>query len=78
MRRLRLTAICTALLSISPLVCGADTSACMNCHDDDEFSGMSTSDIIADIRDPAIPRHKRFADVSDEDLQAIASELAGD
>jgi hypothetical protein len=78
MRKLRLTAICTALLSISPLACGADASACMNCHDDDEFSGMTTADIIADIRDPAIPPHKRFSDVSDEDLQAIARDLAGD
>jgi hypothetical protein len=78
MRRLRLTAICTALLSISSLACAADKATCMKCHDNDEFSGMTAADILADIRDPAISRHKRFADVSDEDLQAIASELAGD
>ena len=77
MRKLRLTAICAALLSISSLACAADTATCMKCHDNDEFSGMNAADIVADIRDPAISLHKRFADVSDEDLQAIARDLAG-
>jgi Spy/CpxP family protein refolding chaperone len=77
MRRLRLTAICTALLSISSLACAADTATCMNCHDDDEFSGMNAADILADLQDPGIRQHQRFADISDEELKAIAAELAG-
>jgi hypothetical protein len=77
MIKFRLVAIGITLLTFSPASFSADASACMNCHDDDEFSGMSTADIIADARDPGIPPHKRFSDVSDEDLQAIATELAG-
>jgi hypothetical protein len=78
MKTLRLTTIFITLLTISPLAFSADASACMNCHDAGEFSGMSTADIVADLKDPGIPPHQRFATVSDEELQAIAAELAGD
>lgn len=76
MTTLKTTAALIAL-GFSTVSFGADTSTCMKCHDSDEFSGMSAADIIADARDPGIPPHKRFADVSDADLQAIAEELAG-
>ena len=66
-----------AVLTFSPAGFGADTSACMDCHDDDEFTGISAADIVAAARDTGIPPHKRFTDVSDDDLQAIAAELAG-
>ena len=72
-----LIAGCLTALAFSPVSYSADASACMNCHDGGEFSGMSAADILADVRDPGIPPHKRFADVSDEDLQAIAEELTG-
>ena len=66
-----------ALLAFSHVSFSADTEACMNCHDADEFKGMSSADIVADLKDPGIPPHNRFADLSQEELQAIASELAG-
>ncbi|MGI9291181.1 MAG: hypothetical protein ACR2QG_07885 [Gammaproteobacteria bacterium] len=71
-----LTCLFTTLL-LSPISYGSDASACMNCHDDGEFSGLSAADILADLRDPGIPPHKRFDDYSDEELQAIAAELTG-
>jgi hypothetical protein len=77
MMKLRLLVITAPLLALSPVAFSADASACMNCHDDGEFAGMSTADIIADTRDPGIPPHKRFSNMSDEDLQAIAAKLAG-
>ena len=67
----------TMYLVTAPIAIAADTSTCMNCHDDGEFAGMSTADIIADARDPGIPPHKQFSNMSDEDLQAIAAKLAG-
>ena len=66
-----------SLLMFCPVSFGADTSACMNCHDADEFSEMSAADIVADTRDPGIPPHKRFADLSDAELQTIADKLSG-
>lgn len=77
MQATKLTAVSAALLLSSPLAIGGDATACMNCHDSGEFSGMSAADIIAAATDPGIPPHRRFADVSQEDLEAIAAELAG-
>lgn len=77
MKKLLLTTMFTGLLTVSQVALSADTSACMNCHDDDEFAGMSTADIVAGATDATIPPHKRFADLSQEELQAIATELAG-
>jgi hypothetical protein len=53
------------------------SSACAKCHDADEFSGMNTADIEAGLRDTSIPPHKNFADLTDEQVQAIAAELSG-
>ena len=71
-----LSLIFTWLLFSAPAF-AADASTCMGCHDSDEFAGMSAADIVADAKDPGIPPHQRFADLSDADLQAIAEELAG-
>ena len=62
---------------LSPGAFSADVSACMECHADGEFSGMNITDMIEDIRDPGIPPHKQFSDVSDDDLKAIAAKLVG-
>ena len=77
MRSATLPLIYLALLAGSPAAVAADATACMNCHDADEFSGASADEIIAGATDPGIPPHKRFADVSAEELQAIAEELSG-
>lgn len=71
------TSFLIALLAFSPVSFSADTSACMGCHAADEFAGLSATDIVADLQDPGIPPHKRFADLSADELQAIADELAG-
>jgi len=59
------------------LAIAADTSACMACHKADDFAQMSASDISAAVRDPGVPPHKHFADISQAELAAIAAELAG-
>jgi hypothetical protein len=66
-----------ALLALSPVSFGADASACMGCHAADEFAGLSSADIVADLTDAGIPPHKRFADLSQEEIEAIAAELTG-
>jgi hypothetical protein len=51
-------------------------STCSKCHDADEFVGMSATDIEVSLRDSGIPPHKKFADLSDEQIQAIATNMA--
>lgn len=51
--------------------------ACAKCHEAEEFAGMSAASIEADLRDTGIPPHKRFAELSDAQVQAIAAELSG-
>lgn len=63
-------------LSFSPLTFAAESAQCMTCHDRSDFSGMTAGDIVTAVKDAKIPPHKRFAGVSDEELQAIAAELA--
>jgi hypothetical protein len=75
--RFETLAILTALTSFGSTAFAADSSACMDCHDDGEFSGMSAANIVAAVKDTSIPPHKRFAELSDADLQAIVEEFAG-
>ena len=64
------------LFFVTPAVL-ANTGACMKCHEAAEFTGMSVADIAAAVRDTSIPPHKKITDLSDEQLEAIAAELAG-
>jgi hypothetical protein len=75
-QRLLSLAILTATTSLGSTAFAADSSACIGCHDDGEFSGMSAANIAAAVKDTSIPPHKRFAELSDADLQAIAKEFA--
>ena len=52
-------------------------SACAKCHEAEEFAGMNAASIEADLRDTGIPPHKQFAELSDAQVQAIATELSG-
>lgn len=73
-----LASVCLVAVPLAvPLAIAADKSACMGCHADDEFAELSAGDISAAVRDAGIPPHKRFADISDADLTAIAAALAG-
>ena len=65
-----------ALFLVTPAVL-ANTGTCMTCHEAAEFTGMSAGDIAAAARDTSIPPHKKITDLSDEQLEAIAAELAG-
>jgi hypothetical protein len=38
---------------------------------------MSATDIEVSLRDSGISPHKKFADLSDEQIQAIATNMAG-
>jgi len=42
-----------------------------------QLAGMSPADSEAGLRDTVSPPRKQFADLSDEQMQAIASELSG-
>ena len=50
--------------------------ACLKCHEGAEFAGLSAAEVGEDLRDPGIPPHKKFADLSDEQIQALIAELA--
>jgi len=52
-------------------------STCSKCHDADEFFSMSATNIEVSLRDSGISAHKKFADLSDEQIQAIATTMAG-
>jgi hypothetical protein len=69
---------CSAMgLLLATSVVLADTGACSACHEDTEFEGMSADDIAAAARDTSIPPHKKIVDLSDEQLEIVAAELAG-
>ena len=55
--------------------------ACLECHEVDEFEGMSADEIVAASKE-ANANSKMMAeataDLSDEDLQAIAAYIAGE
>ena len=77
MKKIMTFAVSLGLLTFAASSFAADSSVCEECHDDGEFSGLSAADIVEDLQDPGIPPHSRFAELSEEDLQAIAAELAG-
>lgn len=75
MKKLIFSSVLAMLLSTPAFASGH--SQCMKCHEDDEFTGMSVDAIVADARDSSISTHKKLAELTDEQLQAIATELAG-
>ena len=60
----------------TPLAMAADKSACLNCHRADELSRLDAGKISAAVTDPGIMAHRSFVDLSQEELAAIAAELA--
>jgi nitrate reductase cytochrome c-type subunit len=71
--------ISTALLIVtySGVAMAGDFNKCVKCHEPDEFEGMSAADISATIRDISIVEHKKLTDLSDEQVEMLAAELAG-
>ncbi len=70
---------CLALAAIlaAPIAFGGGHDACLNCHAPaEEFNGMSAQEISTAIKDAGIRPHRRFADRSDEEVQAIADALS--
>ncbi len=67
-----------AILTSAPVAFSADTAGCLACHSEDQLASMSADEIAAAVKDTSIPPHKSFSELSDEDLQAIAKELADD
>jgi hypothetical protein len=65
-----------ALLFATLPALGDGHDACQGCHDADEFSGMSAEAIAAAVKDISIRSHKRFKDLSDETIAAIAGAFA--
>ncbi len=69
----------STLLSVSLLLAGqalADPSACMSCHDADEFDGMSAEAVQEALADPGLPPHGRFAEMTIEEVKALLAALA--
>lgn len=60
-----------------PTAWAASADLCMGCHMADEFEGMTAAEVLDAAGDPSIAPHKKLADLSAEDLQAIAAELTG-
>jgi len=55
-----------------------DKETCMECHDADEFSDYDAAEIADAVRDTSIAKHKdKLAGLTDEQVQAIAAEMAG-
>lgn len=57
----------------------AKAEACLDCHMEDDFSGMSAEEIaklITGARDPDFGHPPELADVAEEDIPAIAAYFA--
>lgn len=66
-----------AVIAINPAALGADESGCLACHSKNEFDKLSAGEIGAAVKDAGIPPHKKYADISDEELQLIVKAFAG-
>jgi len=53
-----------------------EEEACTGCHAPGDLEGMSADAIVEEIRNGGFPPHKKFADLGDEDLKAIAIAMA--
>ncbi len=64
-----------ALLSGAAAFSVADPSACLGCHSSGEFSEMDLATIQEALSDPGIPPHGPFAELSEEEVQALLESL---
>lgn len=68
--------VLTAVLSTGPATeVAADPSACLNCHDAEEFSEVDVAMVAEALADPGIPPHGRFAGLTDEEVEALLAVL---
>ena len=59
-------------------VSAATKDACITCHAADEFADFSSTEIADALKDTSIAPHRdALAGLSDEQIRAIAEELAG-
>jgi hypothetical protein len=77
MLRVRMLGLLLAGVLLAPVGYAEGQAACAKCHDADEFAAMTAADIAANMRDTSISSHKKLAELTDEQVQAIAAELAG-
>ncbi len=63
---------------VASAVPAATGDACITCHAADEFKDFSSTEIADALKDASIPPHREaLAGLSDEQIRAIAEELAG-
>lgn len=53
----------------------ADPSACLGCHSASEFTELDVATTQEALNDPGIPPHGPFADLSEEEVQALLDAL---
>ena len=68
-------AIAASLGAVSPVFSG-DADACLDCHEPaEDWEGLSVDEIMAQAKDSSIKRHADNADLSDEQLKAMITQL---
>jgi len=67
-----------AAVFAAPAAFSGEEEQCMNCHAGEDFEGMSTDAIIDEIKNGGFPPHKKYAELGDEELKAVAAAIAGD
>jgi len=70
--KVQVLAILSVLLSGQAL---ADPSACLMCHEGEEFEGMDVAAVQEALADPGIPAHGSFAELTEEAVAALLEEL---
>ena len=65
----------TSLGAVSPVFAG-DAYICLDCHEPaEDWEGMSVDEILAQAKDSSIKRHADNADMSDDQLKAMITQL---
>lgn len=68
-------AFAASLGAVSP-VFADDADACLDCHEPaEDWEGMSVDEILAQAKDSSIKRHADNADLSDDQLKAMITQL---
>jgi cytochrome c553 len=75
-KKLRRFIVLAAVLAGGSAFAGGQ-DACLGCHETSDFKGVSADAIATAVKDAGIRPHKKFSDLSDAEIQAIADVLAG-
>lgn len=73
-RRVLLTVLGGLLWALS-WVAHADPPECLDCHGADELKGLDVKAVKDALADPGIPPHKKFAELTEDQIAEILASL---